>query len=160
MPVSGYTQIDRSIKYAFLFIVMTFITMFFIQFIANFNFHGFHYLMTGFSLVLFYTVLLSLTEHYQFTFAYFVASIMTVVLNSAYLFGVTRKFSAGLIVFTQLSAVYGFIYTILNQEDYALMTGAFGLWILLAATMYFTRKIDWTKLSSKFTTPIEEKITV
>jgi len=147
MPVKGYSLITRSVKYSFLFIMLTFITMFFIQFICRFNFHSMHYLMTGASLVLFSNLLLSITEHTSFTLAYTVGSGLTILLNSMYLYGVTKIKKAAFIVFAQLSTVYGFMFTVLNQESYALVTGSFAMWLILAMIMFFTRKFDWQNIS-------------
>ena len=157
MPVKGYSLITRSVKYSFLFIMLTFITMFFIQFICKFNFHSMHYLMTGGSLVLFSNLLLSVTEHTSFATAYVVASSLTVLLNSMYLYGVTKLKKAAFIVFAQLTMVYGFMYTVLNQESYALVTGSFAMWFILALIMFFTRKFDWQNISQN--TPQKKEIT-
>jgi inner membrane protein len=47
---------------------------------------------------------------------------------------------------TILSALYGYLYLLLRLEDYALVAGSIGLFLMLAVLMFLTRKIDWFEL--------------
>jgi inner membrane protein len=50
---------------------------------------------------------------------------------------------------TVLIVLYGFIYTIIQLEDYALLFGSVGLFLFLAVMMIASRKIDWYQVSRK-----------
>jgi inner membrane protein len=57
------------------------------------------------------------------------------VLLSKFFFA--RDFSNTLMMF------YGFIYVIPQLQDYSLLIGNIALFVILAAIMFFTRKINW-----------------
>jgi inner membrane protein len=42
-----------------------------------------------------------------------------------------------------LAVQYGFVFTLIQLQDYALLMGSVGLFITLALVMYFSRKIKW-----------------
>ncbi len=146
MPLQNYQLNTRSVKYSFLFVALTFITLFFIEIIFGLPFHPMHYAMTGAGLSLFYLLLLSFSEHIGFGLAYGVAGAGIVLTVSLYVLGVTKVKKGGAIVFSQLSLLYGFLYILLQQEEYTLVVGASGLWIVLVFVMYITRRIDWFNL--------------
>lgn len=146
MPLQSYQLNTRSVKYSLLFILLTFVTMFFIEAIYKIRFHPLHYAMTGAGLILFYLLLLSFSEHIGFGWAYAVAGTATVVTISMYVLGVTRVKKSAAIVFTQLGLLYGFLFVLLQQEDFTLVFGASGLWVILAVLMYATRKVNWFDL--------------
>lgn len=41
------------------------------------------------------------------------------------------------------AALYSFIYLIIQLEDYALLVRSIGLFLILGAVMYFSKRIDW-----------------
>ncbi len=143
MPLQNYQLNTRSVKYSFLFVALTFATMFFIEILYGLRFHPMHYTITGTGLCLFYLLLISISEHIGFALAYAVASGGTILTIVLYVLGVTHVKKGAFIVFSQLSVLYGFLYVLLKQEDFALVVGATGLWVVLAFIMYVTRHIDW-----------------
>ena len=48
-----------------------------------------------------------------------------------------------------LFVLYGFLYVLLQLEDYALLIGSIGLFIVLGTVMYMTRRIDWFTVGSR-----------
>lgn len=143
ITVNEYQQNERAVKYGFLTIGLTFLIFFLIQMISKVRIHIFQYTMIGLALVMFYTLLISITEHSSFLTAYLVAGASVVALISLYSISIlkNRKFPA--FIAASLTALYGFIYVIIQLEDYALLFGSIGLFLILAAVMYFSRKIDW-----------------
>lgn len=142
-PVDQYQQTMRSAKYAIMFIALTFLAFFLTEILSRKVGHPVHYALVGLALVLFYLLLLSLSEHMSFSFAYLVSSAATVSLIGAYSRSVlgTNRFAA--IISSLLVLLYTFLYVILQQEDYALLVGSIGLFVVLALVMYLTRRIDW-----------------
>jgi inner membrane protein len=143
--VDEYQQNERASKYGFLVIGLTFLIFFLIQSISKVNIHIFQYSMIGIALIMFYTLLISITEHSTFSFAYSVAGISVVAMITLYSISIlkNRKFPA--FIGIALSVLYSFIYVIIQMEDYALLVGSIGLFLILGAVMYFSRKIDWNK---------------
>ncbi len=143
MPLQTYQLNTRAVKYSFLFVALTFATMFFIEILYGLRFHPMHYTITGTGLCLFYLLLISISEHIGFALAYAGASGATILTIVLYVLGVTHAKKGAAIVLLQLSVLYGFLYVLLKQVDYALVVGSVGLWIVLAFIMYVTRHIDW-----------------
>ena len=146
--VDLYTQVYRSIKYAILFITITFVVFFLFEVLSHVRLHAIQYLLIGLALALFYLLLLSLSEHIGFLKAYIVATTMTSLLISAYSSKVLGKGSRGLGIYVLLTLLYGYLYFTLNLEDYALLFGSLLLFILLGGVMYLTRNIEWSVLSN------------
>jgi inner membrane protein len=144
-PVDEYQQNERAAKYGFLVIGLTFLIFFLIQSISKINIHIFQYSMIGIALVMFYTLLISITEHSSFTFAYTVAGISVVSLISLYSISILKDKKFPTFIGISLSVLYTFIFVIIQLEDYALLVGSIGLFFILAAVMYFSRKIEWNK---------------
>jgi inner membrane protein len=143
IPVDEYQQNERASKYGFLVIGLTFLIFFLIQSISKISIHIFQYSMIGLALIMFYTLLISITEHSSFSLAYIIAGSSVVALISLYSVSIlkNRKFPA--FIGISLTVLYTFIYVIIQLEDYALLVGSIGLFLILAAVMYFSRKIDW-----------------
>lgn len=142
-PVDHYSNTLRSTKYAILFIFMTFLVFFFIEFFNKKRMHPIQYLLVGGGLVVFYLLLLSMSEHMRFGVAYTVATLAVVGLIGGYAHGVFERPKVTGTVVGTLLLLYGFLYTLLQMEDYALLIGSFGLFAALAAAMYLSRKINW-----------------
>jgi inner membrane protein len=147
LPVDNYTQTDRSIKYALLFIVLTFLIFFFLELVNKVSVHPLQYILVGFALALFYILLLSISEHLHFQLAYLIASLMTLGLIAWYSYSILKQTKLAALVVANLVILYAFIYTIIQMESYALMMGSIGLFIILAIIMYFSRKVDWKSLN-------------
>ena len=143
LPVDEYQKTTRTVKYALLFIVLTFMSFFVIEILNKKSIHPIQYLLIGFALVLFYTLLLSFAEHIAFGYSYLIASSCTVLMITAYSQSVLSNKIISCIIFGILAILYGFLYILLQLEDYALLLGSTGLFVILGIFMYLTRKIDW-----------------
>ncbi len=143
--VDEYQQNERVSKYGFLVIDLTFLIFFLIQSISKINIHIFQYSMIGIALIMFYTLLISITEHSSFSLAYGISGIAVVALITLYSVSILKNKKFPLFIATSLSVLYLFIFVIIQMEDYALLAGSIGLFFILAAVMYFSRKIDWSK---------------
>jgi inner membrane protein len=148
-PVDIYQRGERAIKYALLFIALTFLTFFAWEQVAGVRLHPLQYLLVGLALSTFYLLLLALSEHVAFVVAYVLAAVALVLLIGLYIAGIARSAARGLISGTAMAAVYGLLYVLVLSEDYALLLGAIVLFTALAAVMLVTRKIDWYRLSPR-----------
>lgn len=142
-PINNYTTAQRSVKYALLIIGLTFLLFFFLERLGGRNIHFIQYALVGFALVIFYSLLVSISEHLSFQWSYLIAAFMTCSLISLYVKGILHEGKLGVAVFGTLSALYTFIYILIQQEDYALLMGSVGLFVILAIVMYFSRRINW-----------------
>jgi inner membrane protein len=143
IPVNQYQQNERASKYGFLVIGLTFLVFFLIQSISKIKIHIFQYTMIGLALLLFYTLLISITEHSSFTKAYLIAALSVISLISLYSVSILKASKFPIFIATSLTGLYIFIYVIIQLENFALLVGSIGLFAILAAVMYFSRKIDW-----------------
>lgn len=143
VPVDEYQKSERSAKYGYLVITFTFLFFFLIQSVNKIQIHSFQYFLIGLALVMFYTLLISISEHSDFLKAYFIASISVVGLISLYSASVLKKSKFALFVAASLSALYSFIYIIIQLENYALLAGSIGLFVILGIVMFVSRKIEW-----------------
>lgn len=144
--VDAYDLTFRSIKYAILFILITFTAFFLFDVLAKVRVHSIQYLLIGSALALFYLLLLSLSEHIAFHSAYVIATVMITTLISVYSAFVLRSARRALPIFTLLALLYGCLYFVLQLEDYALLFGSLLLLVFLAVIMFATRHIDWFTL--------------
>jgi len=142
-PVDQYQQTTRSVKYTFLFLSLTFVCFFLIEILSKKIIHPIQYLLIGSGIVLFYLILLSLSEHMAFSMAYLVACASMILLIALYTKSALGEFRLTSIVSAVLLILYGFLFINLQLQDYALLVGSLGLFITLAAVMFFTRNIDW-----------------
>lgn len=143
IPVDEYQKSERSTKYGFLVIVLTFLVFFLIQTMSKISIHPFQYLMIGIALTMFYTLLISISEHSSFLKAYIIAGISVVALISLYSKSILKGIKFPLFIALSLIALYSFIFIIIQLENYALLVGSTGLFVILASVMYASRKIDW-----------------
>ena len=143
IPVNQYQQNERAAKYGFLVIGLTFLVFFLIQSVSKITIHIFQYSMIGLALIMFYTLLISITEHSSFRLAYIVAGISVVIMIALYSVSILRTIKFPAFIAISLSALYSFIYVIIQLENYALLVGSIGLFAILGAVMYFSRKIEW-----------------
>jgi inner membrane protein len=145
-PVDIYQQTERAVKYAVLFIVLTFVIAFLWEIVGAALVHPVQYLFVGFALCVFYLLLLSLSEHIGFDRAYTIASGATVGLLGWYWSWVLGGTGRGTAMALTLACLYGFLYLLLRLEDYALLAGSAGLFLMLFAVMFLTRRINWYTL--------------
>jgi inner membrane protein len=101
--------------------------------------------MIGIALVLFYALLISITEHSSFTLAYAIAGTAIVSMITLYAYSILQNRKFPMLIGGALSLIYAFLFVIIQLEDYALLVGSVGLFAILAAVMFFSRKIDWSK---------------
>jgi inner membrane protein len=151
--VDHYRMAARSVKYAALFILLTFATVWLIEILARVRVHTIQYLMLGAALCLFYLLELSLSEHIGFPFAYAVASAAVIGMVGAYSYVVLRRLSRALVVAGAVTLLYAYLYLLLMNEDYALLIGSIGLFAILGAIMYATRRVDWYSAGSATASP-------
>ncbi len=156
LPVDKYQKIERSIKYAILFIVFTFLVFFFVEILAKKFIHPIQYTLVGIALIVFFSLLLSITEHLNFDSAYLISTVSVLALISAYIRTILRSSRLTLLIGGILTILYIFIYIILQIQDYALLTGSIGIFIILALVMYFSRKIDWYNIRIDQSKDVEE----
>jgi len=143
LAVDEYQKSTRSAKYAIMFISFTFLIFFFIEIRNKKRIHPIQFILVGLALTIFYALLLSLSEHIHFNNAYLIASASIIVMIGAYSITIFKNAKLTVLMSGVLILLYGFIYTILQLEDYALLMGSIGLFIVLAIIMYLSRKIDW-----------------
>jgi inner membrane protein len=143
LPVDAYLKTERSVKYGVLFLLLTFLTFFLYEVFNPFNLHPLQYLLVGSALCLFYLLLLSISEHVPFGLSYGIAGAATVLLIGGYSAAILRGRLRALLMTVVLGGLYGYLYILLQAEDYALLLGSIGLFLILALVMYVTRRIDW-----------------
>lgn len=148
IPVNQYQQNERASKYGFLVIGLTFLIFFLIQSISKIKIHIFQYTMIGLALIMFYTLLISITEHSSFMKAYIIAGISVITLITLYSISILKNRKFPMFIAASLGSLYTFLYIIIQLENYALLVGSIGLFAILAAVMYFSRKIDWSNGNS------------
>ena len=144
-PIDHYQQNMRSAKYAIMFIGLTFILFFFVEVITKKRIHPIQYLLVGIALILFYSLLLSISEQIGFMGAYLMASGATIVLITLYAYSIFKSKTHTAALTFILGLLYLFLYVVLQLEDIALLIGSVGLFVILAVIMYFSRKISWYK---------------
>lgn len=148
-PVNAYTATTRAVKYEILFVALTFLVFYLIELFKRVRIHPVQYLLVGGAICLFYLLLLALSEHIGFDAAYGVAAIPVVAMVGGYCAVILGQRRLGLYVAGELVALYGFLYTLLQVEDYALLVGSIGLMLVLGALMYVTRRIDWYRVGAE-----------
>ncbi|HYO75447.1 MAG TPA: cell envelope integrity protein CreD [Thermoanaerobaculia bacterium] len=142
-PISHYQKTERSMKYGALFIILTFLTFFLYELLSPVTLHPVQYFLVGGALCLFYLLLLSFSEHTPFGTAYAIASIGTIALISCYGIALLRSAARVLGLTAVLAMLYGYLYVLLQLEDWALLMGSIGLFLIVALVMYTTRRVDW-----------------
>ncbi len=144
-----YQKTMRISKYAVMFIILTFAAFFFTETITIQRVHPIQYLLVGLAILLFYTLLLSLSEYINFDYAYILSALAVTSVITGYAQGIlkNRKFTA--VVFGILVLLYAYLYIVLQLEDYALLLGSLGLLLILSAIMLITRNIDWYAIGAE-----------
>jgi inner membrane protein len=142
-PADQYNKTSRSVKYAILLIGLTFALFFIIELMQKKPLHPVQYILVGLALVIFYTLLLSISEYMLFDYAYSIAAAATILLITFYAKSHFNSWKSASIFGTLLTCLYGFIFILIRLEDTALLVGSIGLFIILALVMYGSRKINW-----------------
>jgi inner membrane protein len=142
-PVDAYRTTERAVKYQLLFLGLTATLFFLLELMVRLRVHPVQYLLIGLGLVLFYLLLLSLSEHLGFDQAYAVAATAITALVTIYGRSVLRSRKRALTLGGLLAALYGLLFVLLQIQDYALLAGSLALLGALAAIMFVTRRVDW-----------------
>jgi inner membrane protein len=141
--VNHYQQTERASKYAIMFIALTFVVFFFVEILTGKRIHPIQYILVGFGLILFYSLLLSISEQTGFGIAYLIASIAIIGLISIFAGSIFKnKKQTGMLALI-LAGLYGYLYVVIQIEDIALLIGSIGLFIILSVIMYVSTKIKW-----------------
>jgi inner membrane protein len=155
-PVDIYQRGERALKYAVLFIALTFMSVFLWEHLAGQRIHAMQYLFVGLALCVFYLLLIALSEHLRFAWSYLIAAAAQALLIGIYLGSGLRDGRVGVVVAGALSAVYGLLYLLILSEDYSLLLGATLVFVALAAAMWVTRRTDWHGLGDRAQRAIAE----
>lgn len=148
VPADQYQKSTRTAKYAIMFISLTFVLFFFVEVLNAKRIHPIQYLLVGFALILFFTLLLSISEHLGFNNAYIISALATLALIGVYVRSVLGSNKLTAITTSVLALLYGFIFVTLQLQDYALLLGSIGLFIVLSTIMFLSRKINWYAIST------------
>ncbi|MDJ0786361.1 MAG: cell envelope integrity protein CreD [Myxococcota bacterium] len=148
-PVDAYRMTERSAKYATLFLALTFGALWLFEVLAGVVVHPIQYLLVGAAMCLFYLLELSLAEHVGFALAYATASAGVVVLIAGYSASILGRNRRALVVGSLVMALYAYLYVLLRNQDFALLAGSLGLFVILGGVMYLTRRIDWSALGHR-----------
>lgn len=143
IPVDQYQKSMRSVKYAILLIGLTFVVFFFVEMFNKRKIHPIQYMLVGAALSLFYLLLLSISEYLNFNWAYLISAIATIAMITFYSRHIFKNGKISVLQSLILAVLYGFVYIIIQLEDYALLVGSLGLFMVLAIVMYLAKKIDW-----------------
>jgi inner membrane protein len=141
-----YQKNMRSAKYAILVITLSFLVFFFYEIFLKIRIHPIQYMMIGFSLAIFYALLLSFTEHIGFNAAYLISAGAVTGLIAMYAYAILQKGKFIGWLTALFVMLYGYIFILLQLEDYALLAGTVGLFAILATVMMLSRKMDWYKI--------------
>tara|TARA_B110000503_G_C7155819_1_gene417265 strand:+ start:1394 stop:2800 length:1407 start_codon:yes stop_codon:yes gene_type:complete len=147
LPVDNYQKSYRSIRYAILFIGFTFLVFFFIEVLNKVFIHPIQYILVGVALIVFYTLLLSISEHIKYNLAFIISALSTLILIAGYVGAILKSSKLTMLISGILTVLYTFIFVIIQLQDYALLIGSIGIFIILGLVMYFSRKIDWYNLN-------------
>ena len=135
---------------------MTYLIFFFVEILNRVLIHPIQYILVGIALILFYVLMLAFSEQIYFDYAYLVAAIMTISLVFLYCRSMLKSWGLAAMTASILSILYGFIFIIIQMQDYALLFGSLGIFLILAVTMYFSRRIDWFNIKGAEEKSIEE----
>ena len=144
LPANFYQQVNRTAKYATLFIVIVLVSLLIAERISGAIVHPLQYIIASLALVMFYMLLLALSEHMPFPVAYLVSTLVITAMTAVYCGAVFRRRSATLGIGGVMLLSYAVIYGILQLESMALLFGTVVLLLLLGALMFATAKINRT----------------
>lgn len=147
-PVDVYQQAERSIKYALLFIVLAFVVLVLFELLKSLRVHPVQYVLVGFALLVFYLLLIALSEHMAFALAYSVAGMASTGLLTLYFAAILHSRKLGWLLGAGLTGLYALLYLILQAEENALLMGSVLIFAALATLMLATRHFDWYALTT------------
>ncbi|MEO0505068.1 MAG: cell envelope integrity protein CreD [Bacteroidota bacterium] len=144
VPIDDYQKTERTSKYGLMIIGLTLLVFLLIQISSKIAIHPFQYLMIGLALVMFYTLLISISEHQNYLNAYLISGAAVVTLITVYSKSILKNAKFTMLILGSMFSLYSFIFVIIQLEDYALLVGSIGLFLILALIMFASRKIDWS----------------
>lgn len=142
-PGDQYVKSDRATKYALLFIVLIFAGFFLFEVLKALKVHPIQYGLVGAAIAIFYLLLLSLSEHMTFIYAYLISAAACIMLIGYYIVHILQSFMRAVAFSAGLALLYAILYGLLGSEDYALLMGSILLFAVLGTFMLLTRKLDW-----------------
>ncbi|MBL0044844.1 MAG: cell envelope integrity protein CreD [Flavobacteriales bacterium] len=142
-PVDEYRKNERASKYGLMLIVLVFLVFFFVEVLQKLRIHPIQYLLVGFALCIFYTLLIAISEHLGFAKAYLISAAAVIGLVVFYANSVFQVKRASQLLGLIMLLVFGFMFALIHEQDYALLFGSIGLFIVLALVMWVSRRIDW-----------------
>ena len=151
-----YSLIERLTKYAFFFILVTFACIFIVESVCNIYLTAVHFLVVGSALVLFYLVVLSLSEHMLFAYAYIIASLLMILMIALYLKTIFKNKKIAVFMGLVLTSMYTVLFAIIHAQNYALLVGTLILVVLLGAIMYVTAKLKTYSINADKTDDINK----
>ena len=149
IPIDAYKKTERSLKYALLFLIIPFIALLISELFSSIRIHPIQYCLIGFADVIFYLLLLSISEHIHFDITYLICSVSVCLATLFYASSIFKNIKWGAMVSCVQLISYIFLYGTLQAEDYALLIGSIGLFVVIVLLMFITRKIDWYELEKK-----------
>jgi len=152
-PVDVYSQASRAVKYGLLFVLLTFAGFFLFEVMRDLRIHPVQYGLVGLALAMFFLLLIALSEHIRFPYAYLIAASSCVCVITAYLQAVLNSARLALGFSGMLTALYTMLYALLRSEDHSLLLGAILVFSVLAAVMLVTRRVDWYRVGAGVAKP-------
>ncbi len=143
IPADQYQKSIRTAKYGALIIILAFTALFLVEITTKIRIHPFQYILIGVALIIYYTLLLSLSEQVGYNIAYGISSVATILLVSFYASSFLRKKSILFLFTTLMTFFYAFIFVIIQAQDFSLLIGSIGLFLIIGLLMYFSRNIRW-----------------
>jgi inner membrane protein len=143
IPADQYQKSTRTAKYDELIIILAFTALFLVEITGKIKIHPFQYILIGVALIVYYTLLLSLSEHVGYNVAYAIASIATTALVSVYASTFLQRRQITLLFSGLMAFFYVFIFVIIQAQDFSLLIGSVGLFLIIGLLMYFSRNIKW-----------------
>lgn len=143
-----YQKSMRLAKYSIMFLFFTFATFFFSEIMNKQRIHPIQYILIGMAILIFYTLVLSLSEHMHFNYAYILSAASVTLIISGYAKAIISNSRFALTILGILAILYCYLFIVLQLEDYALIMGSIGLLVILAIVMYMTRKINWYEIET------------
>lgn len=148
MTADIYQKATRLAKYSIMFLVFTFAAFFFSEIINKRRVHPIQYILIGMAILIFYTLVLSLSEHMHFNYAYILSAVAVAFMISGYAKAIVSNLRFALTILGILAILYSYLFIVLQLEDYALIIGSIGLLVVVAVVMYMTRKINWYEVET------------
>jgi len=143
-----YQKSMRLVKYSIMVLIFTFAAFFFSEITNNQKIHPLQYILIGMAILIFYTLVLSLSEYMHFDYAYIISAASVILIISGYAKAILPNSKFALLIFGILTILYCYLFIVLQLEDYALIMGSIGLLSILAIVMYITRKINWYEIET------------